>query len=420
MQDHIPPLEVVPVTANPMSLSLAGLSESAVQESSSPRSAAAVVHRLRKAVTPNKVEEHNQSWSQHLSNEAPNVLMFLQLLGVPYFPPSMSTLSLKERFKAITLTLWAFVIWFSYIVLLYLASSQVDLKREDGSAQIRFYTVMTLFQLIAVLPNWIYVAKRLRGNIFHADNTPHLVASLPAVRRLFLFILLLFVLNVPAQLVGNRSNTTQDSGDQFAINFQSSVISSFGLAFPLSATALVFLADVKAANAIVQRCVQRCSEPSSLTYSDYCDARETVKSRVREHNLLNGWMVLVAVFNAVAILIALFSLDGRNAGQSFGLFLTAFACYGKEFALLFIVFPAVAAVNESSAKLSRVIGDSGACQDSENGQRVLFSQLVRPVQWKVLGFALTRDDIQSQIYAFLTGVVLAILKLTFQPGESVI
>lgn len=131
-------------------------------------------------------------------------------------------------------------------------------------------------------------------------------------------------------------------------------------------------------------------------------------------------MVLVAVFNAVAILIVLFSLDGRNAGQSFGLFLTALACYGKEFALLFIVFPAVAAVNESSAKLSRVIGDSGACQDSENGQRVLFSQLVRPVQWKVLGFALTQDDIQSQIYAFLTGVVLAILKLTFQPGESVI
>ena len=420
MQDCIPPLSEIPVTANPMCLSLPGISES-VPQSSSPRSVAAVVHRLRKAVTPNKVEEHSQSWSQHLANEAPHVLTFLQCLGVPYFPESMSRMPLKERCKAITLMLWAIVIWASYIVLIFLASRQVDYTREEGSAQIRFYTGMTLFQLMAVLPNWIYVAKRLRGKIFHADNTPHLVSSLPTVRRLFLFILLLFVLNVPAQLVGNQSNTTKDSGNQFAINFQSSVISSFGLAFPLSATALVFLADVKAANEIVQRCVQRCSEaPSSLAYSDYCDAREAVKSRVREHNLLNGWMVLVAVFNAVAILIALFSLDGRNAAQSFGLFLTAFACYGKEFALLFIVFPAVAALNESSSKLSRTIGDSVACQDSENGQRILFSQLVRPVRWKVLGFALMQDDIQSQIYAFLAGVVLAILKLTFQPGESVI
>jgi hypothetical protein len=276
---------------------------------------------------------------------------------------------------------------------------------------------MGFLQLFSGLPNLVFILWRLRSKSFRESGTKHLLASLPLARRFFAISFLLVLLAVPAQLTG---------GDQGLLYNVQSANLTMGVCttcnvFITAACLVVFLGDVCAANAIVERCIER-SKSRELTYSEYLDARDSIKDRVKEHNAINGFLIFIAVCNSLAILLTLLLLDASNPTYSVFLVLGSIGCFGKELLLLLFAMPAVVKINDNSDALSRAIGDSNwpssssiSNGDPEGALRILHSQLVHPIAYKVLGTELRLQDIRMQLAAFVSFFVIACIKLAFDP-----
>jgi len=290
---------------------------------------------------------------------------------------------------------------------------QVDYESMFGpyADQARFTYAMGFLQLFSGLPNLVFVLMRLRSKSYREENTPHLLSSLPLVKKFLAISFVLVLLAVPAQLTGSNQGILYNVQSQ---NLTLGVYTTCNV-FITAACLIVFLGDVRSANSIVERCIER-SKTRELTYSEYLDARESIKDRVKEHNAINGFLIFIAICNSLAILLSLFLLDASNPAYSVLLMLGSIGCFGKELLLLLFALPAVVKVNDNSDALSRVIGESDwASTDPENGLRILHSQLVHPIAYKVLGTELRLQDIRMQLIAFVSFFVLACVKLAFDP-----
>lgn len=405
LTDHIP------VTSNPLVESAS--SEYLPSVDKDRTISFKMLETLKRSFTKKQNDIHDVIWLEHLEKEAPSAIIFMQFMGVivknPFTPKRWS-------FRQLLISMWALGVRCFLGVSIFASTSymvHVDFERTFGkdAAQMKFYFGMSSVLILSSLPNFFYIMWRLRSKCYSKDSTAHIVASLRLATYFCILVFFLFILAVPSEYLSSWSGEKNQ-------NLTSSVYSS-STAFPMAASLIVFIADVKAAKAIVSKCVED-SKLGQLTFTKYLDARDSIKDRVKDHNISNGFLILVAAFNSIAIVISMFFINAENAVDSVVFMLGTFATFGKELLLLVIALLAVVEVNEASDLLTLTIGDSELSVDVENGQRILSSQLVHPILFKVLGVAPRRKDIKTNVAGLVTFIVLASTKLVFQPGESLL
>ena len=357
------------------------------------------------------------TWLSHIESHSPDVVSLLEWLGA-IFPIRREG---SGRPSGVCLLLAVKVGWVLFLrtftfaslcaLWLYVAVGLVfdNLAGHSANYQqaFQFFCVMSALQLTSAVLLVLYICRRLISTTFRPENTAHLHGGIGLVKRFLIGSLLVVGLEFIC--------TSQQQGSQpksvSILNLWSAL--SIPLSFFLATSLLFLYADVKAALELVQACCD-LAQDGSLTLEVYSDAHASVKARVKEENFVHAFILLVAAANSIAIIISVFLVSDVWSSPASGgtLVLGILGTFGRELMLLAIALVEIVRVNDASERLTMLLGES-ALSTAGDGQRIFHQQLVHPIAYKVLGWAITKRDLRYQVLGFVAFLVVALIKQSY-------